>query len=53
MMDIDPDDIQPQLEQRHRDAMLDLILARGVSWMARRVSKAEWFELRGITTPAR
>lgn len=29
MTDIDPDDIQPQLDQRHRDAMLDLILAWG------------------------
>ena len=28
-MHIDPDDIAPDLEQRHRDAMLDLILAWG------------------------
>ena len=26
---IDPDDITPDLEQRHRDAMLDLVLAWG------------------------
>ena len=28
-MPIDPDDIAPDLEQRHRDAMLDLVLAWG------------------------
>jgi hypothetical protein len=28
-MSIDPKDVSPDLEQRHRDAMLDLVLAWG------------------------